>query len=77
MNRMMYIGMGIILLGFFGLIDIVCVVGLAMSVSSDSRGMAWDAFKERLPTFLALVAFLVMLGLIGYAVVLIMRDYGA
>jgi hypothetical protein len=77
MNRMMYIGMGIILLSFFGLIDIVCIGGLAMSVSSDSHGMTRDAFKERLPTFLALVAFLVMLGLIGYAVVLIMRYYGA
>jgi hypothetical protein len=73
---MLYIGMAIILLSFIGLIGIGCIVGLLISVASDSRGMTWAAFKERLPTFLALAAFLVTVGLLEYAAVRIMQDYG-
>jgi hypothetical protein len=76
MNNMLYIGMAIILLSFIGLIGIGCIVGLLISVASDSRGMTWAAFKERLPTFLALAAFLVTVGLLEYAAVRIMQDYG-
>jgi len=73
---MLYIGMAIILLSFIGLVGIGCIVGLLISVASDSRGMTWAAFKERLPTFLALAAFLVTVGLLEYAAVRIMQDYG-
>ncbi len=76
MNNMLYIGMAIILLSFIGLVGIGCIVGLLISVASDSRGMTWAAFKERLPTFLALAAFLVTVGLLEYAAVRIMQDYG-
>ena len=76
MNSMLYVGMAILLLGFIGLIGIGCLVGLLLSMASDSRGVTWAAFKERLPTFLALVGFLVMLGLIEYATVLGMIYYG-
>ena len=73
---MLFVGMAIILLSFIGLIGIGYIVGLLISVTSDSRGMTWAAFKERLPTFLALAAFLVTLGLLEYAAVLIMQHYG-
>jgi len=73
---MLYVGMAIILLSFIGLVGIGCIVGLLISVASDSRGMTWAAFKERLPTFLALAASLVTLGLLEYAAVRIMQDYG-
>jgi hypothetical protein len=76
MNSMFYIGIGVILLGFIGLIGIGCLVGLLISITSDSRGKTWAAFKERLPTFVALAAFLVTLGLLEYAVVLTMQYYG-
>ena len=76
MNSMLYVGMAILLLGFIGLIGLGCLVGLLLSMASDSRGMTWAAFKERLPTFLALVGFLVTLGLIEYATVLGMKYYG-
>jgi hypothetical protein len=76
MNSMLYVGMVIILLSFIGLVGIGCIVGLLISVASDSRGMTWAAFKERLPTFLALAAFLVTVGLLEYAAVFIMQDYG-
>jgi len=76
MKSMLYVGMAIIFLSFIGFIGILCLVGLLLSMASDSRGMTWAAFKERLPTFLALVGFLVMLGLIEYATVLGMEYYG-
>ena len=76
MNSMLYVGMAIILLGFIGLIGIGCLVGFLLSMASDSRGTTWAAFKERLPPFLALVGFLVTLGLIEYATVLGMKYYG-
>jgi hypothetical protein len=68
--------MAIILLSFLGLIGKGYIAGILISVTSDSRGTTWAAFKERLPTFLALAAFLVTLGLLEYAAVLIMRYYG-
>jgi hypothetical protein len=73
---MLFVGMAILLLSFIGLIGIGYIAGLLISVTSDSRGMTWAAFKERLPTFLALAAFLVTLGLLEYAAVLIMQHYG-
>jgi hypothetical protein len=76
MNHMLYVGIGIILMSLLGLVGLVCLVALLISVASDNRGQTWAAFKERLPTFLGLVAFLVMLGLIEYGTVLIMRQYG-
>ena len=76
MNSLLYVGMAIILLSFIGLVGIGCIVGLLISVVSGSRGMTWAAFKERLPTFLALASFLVTLGLLEYAAVLVMRNYG-
>jgi hypothetical protein len=76
MNSMLYIGMGFILLGFIGLIGIGCLAGLLISIMSDSRGETWAEFKERLPSFLALAAFLVTLGLLEYATVLVMHNYG-
>jgi hypothetical protein len=75
MPSLLYIGMAIMLLLFLGLIGIGGLVGLLISVASDSRG-GWAAFKERLPTFLGLVAFLVMQGLSVYGLVLVMQDYG-
>jgi hypothetical protein len=76
MNGMLYVGMGIILLGFIGLIGIGCLVGLLLSMAGDSRGVTWAALKERLPAFVALVGFLVTLGLIEYVTVLGMKYYG-
>lgn len=76
MSSMLYVGMAIILLGFIGLIGIGSIVGLLVSMASDSRGMTWAAFKARLPAFVALAGFLVTLGLIEYVTVLGMKYYG-
>lgn len=76
MHSMLYVGMAILLLGFIGLIVIGCLVGLLLSMASDSRGVTRAAFKARLPTFVALVGLLVTLGLIQYATVLGMKYYG-
>jgi hypothetical protein len=77
MKSMRFIGMAITLLSFIGFLGIGCLAGLTISVASDGRGMTWGAFKERLPTFLALAAFLVTLGLLVYVVIVVMRYYGA
>jgi hypothetical protein len=74
---MLYIGMALILLSFIGLIGLACIAGLLIGIASRSSSMTWAAFKERLPTFLALAAFLVTLGLLEYGVVRIMQNYGA
>jgi hypothetical protein len=76
MNTLFYVGMVIMLLSFMGLLGLGGLAGLLISVASDGRGMTWAAFKEWLPTFLALVAFLVMVGLLAYVVVRIMQYYG-
>ena len=76
MKSTLYIGMGITLLSFMGFIGIVCFTGLLISVAND-RGLTWDAFKERLPTFLGLLAYLVMVALLVYALIFLMRHYGA
>jgi len=77
MKSMLYIGMAIMLFSFMGLAAIICIVGLLISVASDSRGMTRAAFKERLPTFLALSAFLAVVALLAYGVGLLMQYYGA
>jgi hypothetical protein len=77
MKSMLYIGMAIMLFSFMGLAGIICIVGLLISVASDSRGMTSAAFKERLPTFLALSAFLAVVALLAYGVGLLMQYYGA
>jgi hypothetical protein len=77
MKSTLYIGMALILLSFLGLIGIACMVGLLISVASDSRGMTWTALREQLPTFLSLVAYLGTVGLLVYTVVLSMDYYGA
>jgi hypothetical protein len=76
MNSTLYIGMGLALLSFMGFIAIVCMVGLLISVATN-RGITWSAIKERLPTFLDLGAFLLMVVLLVYAVIQSMQYYGA
>jgi hypothetical protein len=76
MKSTLYIGMGITLLSFMGFIGIICMVGVLISVASD-RGLTWEAFKERLPTFLMLVAYLVIVALLVYVVIFLTRYYGA
>jgi hypothetical protein len=68
--------MGITLLSFMGFIGIICMAGLLVSVASD-RGLSWEAFKERLPTFLTLVVHLVVVALLVYVAIFLMRHYGA
>ena len=75
MNSMLYVGMAMLLLSLIGLIGVGCLLGLPISMAGGSRGMTWAAFKERLPTFLALAAFLVRLGVLEYAPVLAMQKY--
>jgi hypothetical protein len=78
MPSILYVGMAIMLLGSLGLIGIVCLAGLLLSilVATDGGGMTWEAFKERLPTFLAVAAFLVMVGVLVYAAIVIILYYG-
>jgi hypothetical protein len=77
MNHTLYIGMAIFVMSLIGLVGLVCLVGLLIGAASDSRGVTWAAFKERLPSFLGLVAFLATLGLLEYGTILIIQHYGA
>ena len=76
MKSTLYIGMGLALLSCMGIIAIVCMVGLLISVAAN-RGITWSAMKERLPTFLDLGAFLIVVVLLLYAIIQSMRYYGA
>ena len=76
MKSTLYIGMGLALLSFIGFIAIVCMVGLLISAAAD-RGITWAAIKERLPTFLDLAGFLIVVAVLVYAVIQSMQYYGA
>jgi len=77
MKSILYVGMGIMFFGLMILIAIGGIVGLCLNLGSNPHGLTWPAFKERLPPFLALGAFLVLVWLLVHAVILIMRRYGA
>jgi hypothetical protein len=79
MKSTLYVGMAIIFLSFIGFVGIVALAGLVMStaVATGNPHTTWAAFKERLPTFLALAGFVVIVGLLLYGAVLIIQYYGA
>jgi hypothetical protein len=52
------------------------MVGLLVSAAAD-RGITWAAIKERLPTFLDLAGFLVVVATLVYAVIQSMQYSGA
>jgi hypothetical protein len=77
MKSLQHIGLGLALLSFMGFISIVCIAGLLIKVTNTSSSFSWAVLKKQLPSFLALVAFLTMVALMVYGVVLAMRYYGA
>lgn len=77
MKSIQHIGMGLALLSCMGFSGIVCIAGLLIKLATNSASFSWAAFKEHLPSCLALTAFLTMVALMVFAAVLAMQYYGA
>ena len=76
LGAMVGLGLLMVVMRHVAFIAIVCMVGLLISVAAN-RGITWSAIKERLPTFLDLGAFLLMVVLLIYAAIQSMEYYGA